>query len=231
MPARRGTGPAAPSAPPYASQWGALEANGPRVLSGADPSALVDWAAQGFESAGDYRDWSDRACGVACLQSALGALAPPPPPMAELIDELVAAGAYVVTGAGVEGLIYEPCARLLRARWRLPARVHPHLGVDELRRAVVGGEVVIASVAPEIRWPERPPRTKGGHLVLVYGAVDGSLVFHNPSGLPADLADGGAETARGAVLDDRCFDRFFARRGLAIGGSGEAPSVRPAQPR
>ena len=208
--------------PPYVSQWGALEANALRVLDGGNPSAIVDWAAQGFSSPGDYLSWSDRSCGVACLQSLLSAFSLPVPDKAGLIDELVGAGVYVVGAAQVTGLVYEPCVRWLRARWHLEATAHRTLDVREIERALAAGRLVIASVSPEIRWPRRPPTRRGGHLVLVYAARADGLVFHNPSGLPATRADGRTETARGAVLAPVHFDRFFARRGITVSTPGEA---------
>lgn len=202
--------------PPYVSQWGALEANALRVIDGDDPSDVVDWAALGFSSPHDYLSWSDRSCGVACLESLLSSLALPVPARAPLIDELVEAGAYVVGAAQVAGLVYEPCVRWLRARWGLEASAHRSLGLRGIGDALARDRLVIASVSPEIRWPQRQPATRGGHLVLVYAAHDDGFVFHNPSGLPASKADGGMETARGAVLGPESFDRFFARRGITV---------------
>lgn len=210
------------AAPPYVSQWGALEANALRVLDGGDPAVVVDWAAQGFSSADDYRSWSDRSCGVACLESLLAAHARAVPDKARLIDELVEAGAYRVGPGAVTGLVYEPCVRWLRARWHLAARTQRSLDVQGIGRALSSGQLVIASVSPEIRWPRRPPTRRGGHLVLVYGAGPDGFVFHNPSGLPAPRADDGVETARGAVLAPARFDRFFAHRGITVSMPGTA---------
>ncbi|MGO8112790.1 hypothetical protein AB9E26_36485, partial [Rhizobium leguminosarum] len=40
----------------------------------------------------------------------------------------------------------------------------------------------IDSVNSGIRWPEREPPSKGGHMVLVTAASDETIRFHNPSG-------------------------------------------------
>lgn len=214
--------------PPYVSQWGALEANAGRVLRGDDPSDLVDWRALGFTSAGEYVAWSDRACGIACLQSLLAAFALAVPTAARLAEELVEAGAYVVEADRVAGLVYEPCVAWLRRRFGVEARVHRVLPVDGLARIVASGELALASVAPGIRWPGRPPTRRGGHLVLVYGVGPAGLVFHNPSGLGPDAADGGEETARGAVLAPAAFDRFYARRAITVTPPGHLPARHPA---
>ena len=59
--------------------------------------------------------------------------------------------------------------------------------------------MAIASVTPEIRRPDDEPTRRGGHLVLVFGADDRGLTFHNPSGLAAPDSFDGTETAAGAV--------------------------------
>jgi hypothetical protein len=67
----------------------------------------------------------------------------------------------------------------------------------------------IASVNSQIRWPDRAPPTKGGHLVLVTAATPDTIRFHNPSGHDeASQAD--------VELPIATFDRFFANRGVAI---------------
>ncbi len=67
----------------------------------------------------------------------------------------------------------------------------------------------IASVSSSIRWPEREPPRKGGHLVLVTAASDEGFCFHNPSGHTS-------ATQENAVLAPADFDRFFANRGIAV---------------
>ena len=68
---------------------------------------------------------------------------------------------------------------------------------------------MIASVHPWIRWPERTPPARGGHLVLVTGIADGLLRLHNPSGLPG-------LNQRNALLRADDFARFAAGRGIVI---------------
>ena len=60
-----------------------------------------------------------------------------------------------------------------------------------------------------IRWPEREPPSKGGHLVLVTAASQEVIRFHNPSGHDAaSQAD--------VTLPPAVFDRFFAKRGISV---------------
>jgi hypothetical protein len=59
-----------------------------------------------------------------------------------------------------------------------------------------------------IRRPQNDPPKTGGHLVLVTSHTDDIVTFHNPSGhIPEAVA---------ATLPMPVFDRFAARRGLAL---------------
>jgi hypothetical protein len=205
--------------PAYFPQWGSLEANRCRIQDGGDPSGCVDWAAQGFRSAPEYRLWSDNCCGVACLQSLLHAAGREVPPMARLVDELVGAGAYRVRDSAITGLIYEPCVRWARQRWQLAGVTFPSLTTEQLHGHVAAGGVAIASVSPEIRRTRDAPTRRGGHLVFVFGADDRGFTFHNPSGLAAQDSGDGIETASGAVLPAARFEEYFAHRGMVFSGS------------
>ncbi|MGO7580478.1 hypothetical protein ACC699_37730, partial [Rhizobium ruizarguesonis] len=67
----------------------------------------------------------------------------------------------------------------------------------------------IASVNSGIRWPEREPLSKGGHLVLVTSDSQETIRFHNPSGHEeASQAD--------VTLPLAIFDRFFANSGISV---------------
>jgi hypothetical protein len=94
---------------------------------------------------------------------------------------------------------------------RTPAeyQVAPDLAVDRIAEIAAPDTPVIASVHSSIRWPDRDPPARGGHLVLVTGAGRGLLRLHNPSGIPP-------ANQRDALLPVRDFARFFARRGVII---------------
>ena len=83
--------------------------------------------------------------------------------------------------------------------------------LDTLAEAASPQAPVIASVHHSIRWPDRTPPRRGGHLVLVTGADDEHVRFHNPSGLPA-------VNQQDALVKLPDFARFYAGRGLLIGG-------------
>lgn len=200
--------------PEYFSQWGSLAANRCRIIEHGDPSGLVSWRAQGFRSAADYRFWSDSSCGVACVQSILHAAGREVPPKAQLIHELVDAGAYQVSDGSIAGLIYEPCVRRLRECWDIRGATFPSLTARELYSAITPSSLAVASVAKDIRTPGSRPPQRGGHLVLVFGAEDGCFTFHNPSGLAREDAEDGVESASGAVLPVERFEWFFASRAM-----------------
>jgi hypothetical protein len=73
---------------------------------------------------------------------------------------------------------------------------------------------VIASVHPWVRWPDRIPPDRGGHLVLVTGRHGDQLILNNPSGLPGTSQ----HAARIALAD---FARFYAGRGIVITRPGQ----------
>ena len=63
---------------------------------------------------------------------------------------------------------------------------------------------------PGVRRPARPPPSRGGHLVLVFGVTEaGALRLHNPSG------DTGA-TRIDQRLAPETFGDFFAGRGILL---------------
>ncbi len=199
--------------PPFFGQWESAARIG-EILSGAlraedDPL----WPRSGAAGAADYARWADHLCGVACLRMALAARGIAPPRAFDLARELTHRGGYVVQpDGGIRGLIYAPAVAWLREVPRLAAEVRVDVAAEEVPALVASGGMFIASVHPWIRWPDRDPPSRGGHLVLVYGAADGVLRFHNPSG---DTA-ASQRDARMAVAD---FARFYAGRGILLPGA------------
>lgn len=68
--------------------------------------------------------------------------------------------------------------------------------------------MIMASVSPEIASPMKPNKHQGGHLVLIHGADENHIWFHNPSGMPPFQRD--------ATLPIEHAERFHARRGIFI---------------
>ncbi|MEY9875013.1 hypothetical protein ABH931_004514 [Streptacidiphilus sp. MAP12-33] len=194
---------------PYFSQFGSPELV-PELI--ARTRAAQDdprWAESGAASPQEYAWWCRRVCGMACLRMALVHWRGASPGTVELAHECVAAGAYVVDGERVEGLIYAPFAVYVRERWGLEAEVDTALDPARIRAHLDAGRLPILSVHPSIRTLDPEPPSRGGHLVLAVAHDDEALSVNNPSGFP-----GSQHYARVPWAD---LDRFFARRGVVLG--------------
>jgi Peptidase_C39 like family len=166
------------------------------------------WRESGAPDAGAYAAWCARWCGMTCLRMALLARDGTAPSLYELAQECAGHGGYSDEPGAPGGLIYRPFAGYVRERHALAAEVITDLGPARLVRELDAGALVIASVHPEIRRPDRDPPGTGGHLVLVTGHDRGAVRFHNPSGHRPDAVV--------ATLPLPVFDRFAARRGIAL---------------
>ncbi|MDA2814756.1 hypothetical protein O4J56_29195 [Nocardiopsis sp. RSe5-2] len=211
------------------SQWGTLERNDEVVmrrtdparlevfLGGTDPSRLHDWASDGYRSSEEYLFWSRKVCGLACLQSLLHGWTDIRMPMGELLSQALDRGCYTVKPSGeVHGLIYRPFMAWVGSRFGFHCELVEHTPLRESGRKVRPGQVMIASVSPEIRDPDTRGPQRGGHLVLVYAVEDGTVRFHNPSGY--------SHNSDSVSLPLDVFERFHADRGILVrrtpGGDG-----------
>ena len=198
---------------PYRSQYASPELAGElqsgRIAFEADPR----WSESGASSPHEYMRWARCGCGMACLQMILAARGDDAvAPLAELGRRAIGYGAYEAEPPrGFGPLIYAGFVNFVGAEFGLRARVAAPLELDELAEAVGGDEVVLASVSAEIRALAPAPARRGGHLVLVFErSSDGSSIrFHDPAG-------DSAERARGVWLPLEDFERFYARRGVAV---------------
>ncbi len=196
---------------PYFSQWETPEMTLPVLAEGAvalhrDPN----WRNSGAETIEDYARWAMNVCGMACLKMILAARGEAHP-ILSLARACTAYGGYVVNeaDASIKGLIYAPFVTFVRERFGLTAEVKTQVPTESIPAILAENTFFIASVSSAIRWPEREPPGKGGHLVLVTAADAQSLRFHNPSGHDrASQAD--------VSLPLSTFDRFFANRGIAV---------------
>jgi hypothetical protein len=170
----------------------------------ADPR----WRESGAPDRQTYAAWCSRWCGMACLRMALLARDGAAPTLYELAMGAAEYGAYTDEPGRPQGLIYRPFTRYARDKHGLAADVITELGPGRLTAELDAGRLVIASVHPEIRRPGTEPPGTGGHLVLATGHAGGVVTFHNPSGhVPEAVA---------AALPLPAFDRFAARRGIAL---------------
>jgi hypothetical protein len=195
--------------PPYRAQWesAGLVAD---FLAGRDPATDPRWRGSGAATRDEYARWASHLCGCACLQMALGARGHEIPPIHAIRRAVQAHGGYVETQDGeIRGLIYAGAVAWLEQRG-IPARILLDIAAADIPPLVADGALFIASVHGTIRWPERDPPSRGGHLVLVFGTdAAGALRFHNPSGHTADAR-------QDARLAPAAFDCFFAGRGILL---------------
>ncbi|MEZ2131253.1 MULTISPECIES: C39 family peptidase [unclassified Sinorhizobium] len=196
---------------PYFSQWETPDMTLPLLAEG--PSALTRdplWRNSGAETIEEYARWTVNVCGMACLKMILAARGEIHPTL-ELARACTAYGGYVVNeiDASIKGLIYAPFVKFVSERFGLGAETLTNVDTATIPELLAKRRFFIASVHHSIRWPEREPPSKGGHLVLVTAASPETIRFHNPSGHDqASQAD--------VALPLTTFDRFFANRGIAI---------------
>jgi hypothetical protein len=214
---------------PCISQWGRLEQNDDVVIrrinpSGlevflprTDPSQLHDWASDGYRSSEEYLFWCRKVCGLACLQSLLHGWTDIRLPMGELLAQALDWGCYVVEPSGkVQGLIYRPFMAWVSSEFGFDCQLIEHTPIHKSTRQVRPGQVMIASVSPEIRDSDTYEPQRGGHLVLVHAVHDGAVRFHNPSGY--------SHNSDSASLPMHVFERFHANRGILIRRVSHAPA-------
>lgn len=182
------------------------------LAEGADTALRRDplWRGSGAETLEEYAVWAANICGMACLKMILATRGEIVPTI-ELARRCTRYGGYVVNEAdqSIKGLIYAPFVIFVREAFGLHAEVMTNVATAEIPAILGRSRFFIASVSSSIRWPEREPPSKGGHLVLVTAASDDGFRFHNPSGHTR-------ATQENAVLAPYDFDRFFANRGIAV---------------
>lgn len=199
------------SVTPYFSQWETPDMTLP-VLAEGSAALLRDpmWRRSGADTVEEYAHWAVNLCGMACLKMILAARGDAHPIMS-LARLCTSYGGYIVNpnDASIKGLIYAPFVEFVTDHFGLSAETMTNVEADAIPGILSRRRYFMASVHHSIRWPERIPPSRGGHLVLVTSATMQSIRFHNPSGhSPASQAD--------VHLPLADFDRFFANRGIAI---------------
>jgi hypothetical protein len=196
---------------PYFSQWETPAMTMPVVTQGA--SALLGdplWRESGAATVEEYARWASNICGMACLKMVLAARGDIHRTI-DLARACTAFGGYVVNEAdrSIKGLIYAPFVTFVAETFGLKAETITNLPTSDIPALLQSRTYFMASVNSQIRWPDREPTSKGGHLVLVTAASSQTIRFHNPSG--HDLS-----SQANVALPVPNFDRFFANRGIAI---------------
>lgn len=194
---------------PYFCQWESAHRAGEIIRQELRLEDDPAWRASGARDVEEYARWASHVCGMACLKMVLAAETGRVHPTLELARRSLPYGAYTENAEGhIKGMIYAPFVRFVAEQFGLRAQVRVDLRADELPALMDGAAYFMASVHPWIRWPEREPPARGGHLVLVTRATPAHVTFHNPSGEPGAQAD--------ACVPMAAFERAFAGRGVAI---------------
>lgn len=193
---------------PYVCQFASPELVPALISRALAPEDDPAWAESGATSPEEYAWWCRRVCGTACLRMALVHWRGEAPGTVELAHECVAAGAYLVDGDQVQGLIYAPFAVYARERWGLDPTVETALDHSQVRAHLDAGRLPMLSVHPSIRTLDPEPPARGGHLVLAVDHDAEALYVNNPSGFPG--------TQHYARVPWSALDRFFARRGVVL---------------
>ena len=199
-----------PETVPFFSQWETPDMTLAVLADGAEAALRRDplWRGSGAETLDEYAGWAANICGMACLKMILASRGEIVPTI-ELARRCTGYGGYVVNEGSIKGLIYAPFVTFVKEDFGLQAQVMTNVATADIPAILERSRFFIASVSSAIRWPERAPPSKGGHLVLVTVASDEGFRFHNPSGH-------NSATQANAVLAPADFDRFFANRGIAV---------------
>lgn len=194
---------------PYFAQWETPSLIQDILAGEATTADDRQWKSSGALNNAEYIQWANHICGMACLKMILANQNGLVLPTLELTRKARRYGAYTVDGTEIRGMIYAPFVTFVEKEFSMHCSVTTGISAQEIPLLMSTHEFFIASVHPWIRWPERTPPKKGGHLVLVISASEHSITFHNPSGHTR-------ETQANAVLSIDAFDAFFAGRGIAI---------------
>ncbi|MBN2046257.1 MAG: hypothetical protein JW750_00330 [Anaerolineaceae bacterium] len=174
---------------PYHAQIADRDAVEAHLDKGKPLNEDLYWRQTGAKNIDEYVHWATRSCGVVCAKMCVEAFGGPSLPIQAWIDRGLAIDAYLIeqsdSGETIElGWKHFALAALLEEHGLL-AQPQP-LEAAAFCEPLTQGELLIASVSAEI-GTHRPITHRGGHLVVVHGAVCEhgkitSLILHNPSG-------------------------------------------------
>ncbi|WP_208450661.1 hypothetical protein [Burkholderia cenocepacia] len=197
---------------PYFSQWESRHLVSRFVSRELRSEDDPLWHRSGASSPEEYAQWSPNICGIACLKMLLAHRSNRIVPLLELVREAIGFGVYrPELGDTGKRLHYRPFVRWVGERYGIAGDVVEGIDSAELEPKLHDGHMLMASVHPGIRHDGFEPPSRGGHLVLVFGANrdTGDWLFHNPSGFDV-------RTQQNVAMPRATFDRYFANRGILI---------------
>lgn len=196
---------------PYFCQWEsrglAKEILEKKITTDDDPK----WKTSGAKTKKEYHDWSWSGCGMACTKMILAHQSGKVIPLVELGKKCTEYGGYIMPLETSPGLFYKPYVTFVENEFHWSAKVVQGMSDAELMHELGKGGYVIASVSPQIRYPQSKPKAKSGHLVLVLGYDKAKKEFylHNPSGISK-------ETQEYAAVSFQDFKKFFSGRSIVV---------------
>lgn len=198
---------------PYFSQWESRDLVELIINKQIDGRDDPRWRDSGAASKDEYAEWSWNGCGMACLKMILASTHNKAVPLVELGKKATEYGVYRLPLHSSEGMYYKPLVEFIRKEYGLRARAESALTLSEIKHAISGGGYAVVSVTPEIRFLDKKPSKRSGHLVLVYGYNNEAktIFLHNPSGFK--------NTQEAVEVSEKSFSRFFDNKGVLVFGS------------
>ncbi len=180
-----------------------------KVLSPINDAA---WPESGASTAEEYARWAFTMCGMACTAMALEYFLNVKIMPVKLAEEAVKYGVYEVSDEEISDMRYREFATWIKD-YGLRATVYSRLSRAGIELALSRGQLVIASVNPNIRgYKTAPIAQRGGHLVLVtgYDRTASTLTINNPSGFVSN------DSQRQHTMTTIEFAKYFAGRGIVL---------------
>lgn len=195
---------------PYFSQWESRELVEKIITKQTKAEDDPLWQKSGAKDTREYAAWSWSCCGMACFKMILAHKKNKIVPLVTLGKQCLKYGGYKLPLKEHPGLYYKPFVEFIKKEYGLDGKAVSALTLTEIKQAISDGGYAIVSVTPEIRFPDKQPSKRGGHLVLVFGYDDDrqAVYLHNPSGFKTSQEK--VEIPYGQ------FKEFFDNKGVII---------------
>jgi len=197
---------------PYVSQFAHSEYAEKILKDGVDKKSDPNWKDTGAQSTEEYAKWVLTMCGMACTSMALQHLKNRKENIVSLANDAKTHGVYKEHDEELSSMYYKEFSDWMKG-YGIQAKIYTKLDVRGLQKLLSDGDIIIASVNPNIRGYETVDTTqRGGHLILVtgYDRKEETLTLHNPSGFVSQ------NTQQNHVIPIYKFIRYYARRGISL---------------